>query len=112
TRSVPSGSPGFAFATGSTRSIVNTRPSATVTPAYPPPTGCFHTVLSPIAGHLSGRAGAFQVPSPRTPRHRGQSSEATGGVGSAGKRRARRVSPSPLEGEVAERCAASEAGGG
>jgi hypothetical protein len=41
-----------------------------------------HTVLSPAAGHFAGRCGAFQVPSARGPRHRGQSSPAACDVAS------------------------------
>ena len=35
--------------------------------------GCFHTVRGPPAGHAAGSVGAAQVPSPRGPRHAGQS---------------------------------------
>ncbi|MCI0357168.1 MAG: hypothetical protein L0211_01620 [Planctomycetaceae bacterium] len=56
------------------RSIVKTRPSATAMPEKPGPIGACQTTGGPPSGNFGAIAGACQVPSPRGPRQRGQSS--------------------------------------
>src|SRR5262249_61658543 len=70
------GAPGPGGAAGS-GPPANGRRWARVGRARPPPIGGDQTRRGPPAGQRSGSGGACQVPSPRGPRQRGQSSATT-----------------------------------